>query len=171
MLRFRTVLTALVGASMMSLAACAGDDATEASSTTPATTATSAAPAATTEAAAPAAGDAPDDKTICTAAGKADKAMKAELISQMQKTQGELDGAGYQKILVSLADQLTTAAGSSESEVGKAVKTFATLATEAGANAAKAGANPEAALDAPGFEKSGTDLTAACKAAGVTVNY
>ncbi|GAB2619686.1 hypothetical protein Aab01nite_33810 [Paractinoplanes abujensis] len=169
MLRVRTTFAAVLGASLMSLAACAGDDATEASGT-PATTATSAAPAATTEAAAPA-GDAPDDKTICNAANKADKAMKAELISQMQKTQGELDGAGYQKILVSLADQLTAAAGSSESEVGKAVKTFSTLATEAGANAAKAGANPEAALAAPGFEKSGTDLTAACKAAGVTVNY
>jgi hypothetical protein len=168
MIRIRTVLVALAGVSLMSLTACAGDDATNASTAPAATTA--AAPVTSTEAAAPA-GDAPDDKTICNAANKADKAMKAELISAMQKTQGELDGAGYQKILVGLATQLTTAAGSSETEVGTAVKTFAAKATEAGDNAAKAAASPESALDSPGFEKSGTDLTAACKAAGVTVNY
>lgn len=168
MIRIRTVFAALAAVPLLSLAACSGDDAGTASDT-PATTA-AALPAATTEAAAPPA-DAPADKAICTAANKADKAMKAELIKAMQETQGELDGAGYQKVLVGLATQLNTAAGSSETEVGRAVKKFAATATEVGANVAKAKGSPESALDTPEFEKSGTDLTAACKAAGVTVNY
>ncbi|MBM2621944.1 hypothetical protein JIG36_41230 [Actinoplanes sp. LDG1-06] len=161
----RTTFAALVGASLMSLAACSGDDTSTASSTP--TTATSAQPAAetTTEAVAPA-GDAPADKDVCEAAGKADKAMKAELIEALKASNGEPTAADYKKVLTGLATQLTTAVGSSETEVGKAVKAFVADATEA-ANAA----DPVTAADNPEFTKAGSDLTAACKTAGVTVNY
>ncbi len=151
----------LIGAFLMTtLAACGGDDAPTAAS------ATTTAPAATTAAAEPAGAAAPGDKALCESANKADKAMKAELIKALQESKGEMPNAEMSKVLGGLADQLSTAAAGSDSPVGTAIKDFAALATKA----AKA-ADPVTAADDPALEKSGKDLTAACKAAGVKVNY
>ncbi|MBU2662632.1 hypothetical protein KOI35_03855 [Actinoplanes bogorensis] len=171
MLRLRTVLTALIGASFMTLAACGGDDTTAAWTEPAATTATSAAPAAEpTDAApadaAPAAADAPTDKAICNAAGKADKAFKAELIQLLQSAQGEPSDADMAKVLGGLGTELEKAAGSSETKVGLAVKKFAAGAAEV-ANSA----SPMTEIENPEYEASGKAITAACKTVGVTVNY
>lgn len=161
----------LIGVSVLSLAACGGDETPTAAAPTTApaatTTATEAAPdpAATSVAAAPAAGGAATDKQLCAAANKADKSMKAELIKAMQAG-GEPDAAVFKKVLDGLAGQLNTAAAGSDSKVAVAMKDFAGRAGEAAA-----AADPVTASDTPAFEQSGKDLTAACKAAGVKVNY
>ena len=167
----RTLFTALIGASFMSLAACGGDDSTSAWAE-PTTAASAAAPAATTADAAPAdaapapAGDAPTDKAICNAANKADKAFKAELVELLKSAQGEPSDAAMAKVLGGLGTELEAAAGASETKVGLAVKKFA-----AGAAEIATAAEPMAEIEKPEYEASATAITTTCKAAGVTVNY
>src|SRR5689334_8595939 len=127
----RVLPAVLIGVSLLALTACGGDDTPAASA--PAATTTAAAPAATTEAAAPADGPAPSDKKLCEDAEKAGKAMKAELIEVMKKSQGEMPTADMQKILVGLGEDLNTVAAASDSAVGAAIKDFAAKSAQAGA--------------------------------------
>lgn len=153
----------LIGVSLMALTACGGDDTTAAPAPAPTT---AAAPAATDEAAAPADGPAPDDKKLCTEAAAAAKKMTADLVEVMKASQGEMPTAEMKKILAGLGDDLTKVAGSSDSEVGAAIKDFAAKSTEAAA-----AADPVTATDNEGYEQSGKDINAACKTAGVKVNF
>ncbi|MET0424442.1 MAG: hypothetical protein ABW046_11225 [Actinoplanes sp.] len=158
----RIASAVFLGASLLTLTACGGED-TPAGTPAAAPATTSAAPVAeSTATAASAAGD----KDLCQAANKADKAMKAELIKAMQAADGDMDPAAYKKVLSGIADELNAAAASGDSPVAAAMKKFADQSSTAAA-----AADPETALADPAFEQSGKDLTAACKAAGVTVNY
>ncbi len=157
----RVLPAVLIGVSLMALTACGGDD-TPATSA-PAATATA---AATTAAAEPAGAPTASDKKLCEDAEKAGKAMKTELINVMKESQGEMPTAEVKKILAGLGDELTKVAGTSDSAVGTAVKDFAAKSTEA-----SSAADPVTASDNPAYEKSGKDLTAACKAAGVKVAF
>lgn len=161
MITKRIVTAALAGVFLVSLSACSEEKAPATSAQPAATTASAAAPAATTEAAAAA----PSDKEICEGANKASEAMK-DAMTTIYQTTGDLKPADQQTILADMAKQLDKAVGTSETEVGKAVKLIATQATEAAA--AK---DPTAALDTPESTKAGKDLNAACKKAGVTTQY
>jgi hypothetical protein len=156
----RVLPAVLIGVSLMALTACGGDDTPAASP--PAATAAVETTAAAEPAGAPAAGD----KKLCEDAEKAGKAMKTELIKVMSESQGEMPTAEVKKILAGLGDELTKVAGTSDSAVGTAVKDFAAKSTEA-----SSAADPVTASDNPAYEKSGKDLTAACKAAGVKVAF
>ncbi|MET0416356.1 MAG: hypothetical protein ABW022_10080 [Actinoplanes sp.] len=167
-MRTRLASAVLIGVSFMSLTAC-GSEETPTAASTPPPAATSAAPAPDATSAAPEATSdkkAPSDKQLCQTAGKADEAMKAALIKALQESGGDPSAEQFAKVLNGLADELSTAAADSDSKVGKAMKQFAAQATEAAG-----AADPTTAADNPAFEKSGKSLTAACKAAGVTVNY
>ncbi len=163
----RVASAVLIGVSLMTLTACSGDDTPAAVATPPAAAPTgeTADPAATTPPAAEPVAAAPSDKKLCEGANTADKAMKAELIKAMQSSGGDLPAADTKKILTGLATKLM-AAGESDTKVGAAVKEFVAQTT-----AAASAADPMAALDNPAYEKAGKGLTAACKTAGVTVNY
>ncbi|MFD6568005.1 hypothetical protein [Micromonospora profundi] len=154
----RIASAVLILAAATALAACGdGDAATNAGSTTTAPTsaaATSAAPSPTAPAM--------SDKEICESAQKASDEMKAELLKIVSA--GEPSAADYKKILTGLEERVTTlATAGGDSKLATALKTF-------GAEAAKAAAaaDPATAADNPAFEKAGTDITTACKAAGVT---
>jgi len=154
----------LIGVSLLALTACGGDETPAASA--PAATTAAADPAATTAAAEPAGAPAPSDKKLCEDAEKAGKKMKTELIKVMSESQGEMPTAEVKKILAGLGDELAKVAAASDSAVGTAVKDFAAKSTEA-----SSAADPVTASDNPAYEKSGKDLTAACKAAGVKVAF
>jgi hypothetical protein len=159
----RIITAVLAGVCVVSLSACSEEAATSTAQPTAANTA--ATPGATTEAAAPPAAAAPSDKEICESANKASESMK-DAMTTIYQTTGDLKPADQQKVLADLAKQLDKAVGTSETEVGKAVKLISSQATEAAA--AK---DPTAALDTPESEKSGEALNAACKKAGVTTQY
>ncbi|SIM66257.1 hypothetical protein [Micromonospora cremea] len=53
-----------------------------------------------------------------------------------------------------------------DSKVPAALREFGVLASKAAAEP-----DPAAAADNPAFEKAGADITAACKAVGVSVNF
>jgi hypothetical protein len=156
----RIITAVLAGVCVVSLAACSEEAATTTTAQPTATTA-----AATTEAAAPPAAAAPSDKEVCEGANKASESMK-DAMTTIYQTTGDLKPADQQTILADMAKQLDKAAGTSETEVGKAVKLIASQATEAAA--AK---DPTAALDTPESTKAGKALNAACKKAGVTTQY
>lgn len=106
------------------------------------------------------------DKELCESANKAGRDMKDALMAIL-KSGKEPSAADYKKILTDLNEQLTTlASAGGDTEVATALKQF-------GAEAAKAAAaaDPENAVDNPAFEKAGSDITTACKAAGVDVNF
>ncbi|MFI7606015.1 hypothetical protein ACIBTV_12905 [Micromonospora sp. NPDC049366] len=117
----------------------------------------------------PAAGRAPvtvDEKTLCESAEKAGQDMKKALIAAVQSG-NEPSAEVYRKMLTDLHDKLAALTpGGGDGKVADALNRM-------GAEAAKAAAagDPAAAADNPAFEKAGTDLTAACKTAGVTVNF
>ncbi|MEV7328379.1 hypothetical protein [Micromonospora sp. NPDC093244] len=158
------------------LAACGGEDAAPTAGSTPATP-TSAAPSsaapstpATPASVAPATSGATtggtSDKKLCESAQKAGDEMKAALIDMVRT--GEPSAADYRKILTGLDQELTrvASAGAGNSKVAAALRRF-------GDEAAKAAAAPDpaSAADNPTFEKAGATITAACKAAGVRVNF
>ncbi|MET7668229.1 hypothetical protein [Micromonospora luteifusca] len=94
---------------------------------------------------------------------KATDEMKAELVKIA--TAGEPSAADFKKILTDLEQAASTlAAAGGDSKVAAALKPF-------GAEAAKAAAaaDPATAADNPVFLKAGQDITALCKAAGVSV--
>ncbi|HET9516608.1 MAG TPA: hypothetical protein VFO77_02655 [Actinoplanes sp.] len=138
---------------MLALAACG----------TESTTATPAAPATATTTA-QAAADTGNDKEVCTAAEEAKKAMVKALTAALTE---EADPGAISKVLTDYEKSVSAAvAGAGDSAVTSAAK-----ATAAAAAAAAADSDPLAATDKPDFAKPGTDLAAACKAAGVTVSF
>jgi hypothetical protein len=153
----------------MALTAC-GDDTTDTAGSAssvapPAASASAIASAApSTPAADTAAGT--TDKAICESANKAGETMKDEFVAALQSGK-EPTPAALKKILTAFTDRMTAAtATASDSKVTAAVKQMGAEASKAAA-----AANPIEAADNPDFVKAGSDLTAACKAAGVTVNF
>ncbi|MGW1062821.1 hypothetical protein [Micromonospora rubida] len=105
------------------------------------------------------------DKKLCESAKKAGDDMKAQFVAAMQS--GDPSPAVFKKILTDLDEKLTTlAATGSDGKVATALKQFGVEASKAAA-----AADPADAADNPAFEKAGADITAACKAAGVSVNF
>ncbi|MEH1167351.1 hypothetical protein V6V47_18395 [Micromonospora sp. CPCC 205539] len=163
--RFASAL--LILAATTALAACGdADKATTAGSTPSASTSVSTSVAPTSAAAsAPAAAAGASDKKLCETVKKAGDDMKAELLKVAMA--GEPSAADFKKILIGLKDQLSAAASAGgDSKVATAVQQF-----NAEAAKAAAAADPAEAADNPAFEKAGTDITAACKAVGVSVNF
>jgi hypothetical protein len=165
----RITSTALLSVTLMSLAAC-GDDAAPTAAPTPAVTAapttaaTSAAASAAPSAVGTASGSA--DRTLCASANKAGEAMKDSFVAAIQAGE-QPTPAVLKKILLDFSDTVTTAAAAAgDSKVAAAVKQMAAQASKAAA-----APNPIEAADNPVFVKAGSDLTAACKAAGVSVNF
>ena len=151
----------LICVSVLPLTACGGKDDTS-------TTAGSA-PAASVPAASPAGGDTAggaNDKKLCESVRTAGEKMKSSLITALQSGE-EPSPAVFKKILTDLDKEVTSLAeAGGDSEVGAALQK---LGSEA-AKAAKA-SDPAEAADNPEFEKAGTEITAACKSAGVDVNF
>ncbi|WP_410809455.1 hypothetical protein [Micromonospora sp. 067-2] len=94
---------------------------------------------------------------------KASDGMKAELVKIAMA--GEPSAADFKKALTELEQKVSAlASAGGDSKVAGALRPF-------GAEAAKAAAaaDPGSAADNPAFLKAGKDVTAACKAAGVSV--
>ncbi|MEU7613351.1 hypothetical protein [Micromonospora sp. NPDC049204] len=159
----------LILAAATALTACGdGDAATTAGSTPSASTSAAATTAAASPSAAPASSAATGstaDKELCTSFSKAADEMKAELLKIA--TAGEPTAADFKKILADLEKKtVALASAGGDSKVAAALKSFG-----AEAGKAAAAADPESAADNGAFEKAGTELTAACKAAGANVNF
>jgi hypothetical protein len=164
--RLRVATKVLLFASLLSLAACGDDDAeTTAASNPPASAASTSVPTSA-ETSSPAAAGSADDKKLCESARSAGEAMKKELIAAVQAADTP-SPAVYTKILGGL-DRKMTALASSGGD-GKVATALRQMGTEAAK--AAAAADPVTAAANPTFEKAGADLTAACKAAGVAVNF
>ncbi|WP_433344212.1 hypothetical protein [Micromonospora sp. CA-111912] len=155
----------------MALTACGGgeDTTTTAGSTPSASTAPSSAAASPSSAppstAATGATGGTSDKKLCESAKKAGDDMKAQLVAALQS--GEPSPATFKKILTDLEGKMTTLASTGgDSKVATALKQFGVEAAKAAA-----AADPANSADNPAFEKAGADITAACKAAGVSVNF
>lgn len=151
----------LICASLLALAACAGEEtATTAGSVPSASTAPEPTPSAAVDTT-----DGLTDQKLCEAAKKAGDGMKAELIASMKA--GEPTAADYKKVLTGLNEKvIALASAGGDSKVADALKQIGAEATKAAA-----AADPATAADNPDFLKAGTDLTAACKAAGVAVIF
>ncbi|RGC66478.1 hypothetical protein C5N14_24070 [Micromonospora sp. MW-13] len=171
MKRFRATSALLTCASLLALAACGGEDTAStagsapSASTAASSAATSVSSAPSSTAAAGTTGGA-SDKKLCEAAKKAGDDMKAELVAAL-KSGNEPSPAMFKKILTALDEKVTALASTGgDSKVAIALRKF-------GAEAAKAASatNPADAADNPAFEKAGADITAACKAAGVSVTF
>ncbi|MFC4019462.1 hypothetical protein ACFOW4_16175 [Micromonospora sp. GCM10011542] len=172
MKRFRVFSTMLISASLMTLAACGGEDTTTTAGSTPSATTASSAAASASSAPSASTGTtaAMSDKELCEAVEKAGNEMRPALAAAMQsalQSGEEPSPVVFKEILTGLEQKITKAVpAGANSEAATAVKRFA-------AEAAKAAAakNPVDASENPAFEKAGADITAACKAAGVTVNF
>ncbi|MFC3502049.1 hypothetical protein ACFOOK_13910 [Micromonospora krabiensis] len=170
--RPRLVSIALISAAALALAGCGGEETATPTSSTPTASAvapTSAAASPSVAPSSPAAGGAPvtvNEKVVCESAEKAGQEMKKALIAVVQSGK-EPSAEVYRKILADLGDKLTSLLPAGG--VGEVVGALTRFASEAGR--AAAAADPATAADNPAFEKAGTDLTAACKAAGVKVNF
>lgn len=106
------------------------------------------------------------DKKLCEAAKKAGDEMKAEFVAAVTSGQ-EASPAVFKQILTDLDKKVTTVASAGgDGKVATALKNFGVEASKAAASA-----NPAEAADNPAFEKAGADITAACKAAGVSVVF
>ncbi len=171
MKRFRITSSLFICASVLVLAACGGADETTAGSA-PAASSTVAAPAATPAASTPAdsAAGGTSDKDLCESANQAGEKMKKDFIAAFQAAGGgELPPAAeLKKILTDMNDELSTLAssGAEDSKVVAALEKFGSEATKAAKSS-----DPATAADNPEFEKAGSDITAACKSAGVQVNF
>jgi hypothetical protein len=158
----RITSAALIGVSMMALAACGGEDATTAKPA-PATT-TAATPLASEPAEAGTTGGV-SDKELCESVKKAGDDMTAALVAAVKA--GEPTAADYSKILTGMAAAMDKlAATGTEGDVLTAIKKIGAES----ATAAAAGDPTEAASTAS-FEKAGAEMTAACKKAGVKLNF
>ncbi|WIM94215.1 hypothetical protein ACTOB_006220 [Actinoplanes oblitus] len=176
-MRTRVTSAVLFTAAVLSLAACSDDDKTEASGT-PTTAATSAsAPAATSSApdvsisesgAIPgSAANGSADKVVCEASNTAGEAMKTAMLKIMKAGNGDIKPADAKAILDDFTKSVNQALDQAPEST---VSTAAQKVADEAAKAASA-ADPVEAAAAPGFEKAGTELTAACKAAGISVNF
>jgi hypothetical protein len=166
---FRTTFSLLICAAMLTLAACGGEDDTKTTAgSTPAASSAPAAPSAepASSAAADTSGGGTSDKEICESVKKAGEDMKSSLVAAFQSGE-EPSPAVFKKILTDLDKEVTSLAeAGGDSKVTAALKKFGTEA----AKAAKA-ADPASAADNSAFEKAGADITAACKASGINVNF
>jgi hypothetical protein len=168
--RFRTASTLLICATLLTLTACGGNDDTSAAAG-PGPTAPAAAPAssaaAPTSPAADAAGGGGSDKEICESVKKAGEDMKSSLITALQSG-GDPSPALFKKILTQMNKEMETlaAAAESDSKVGASLEAFGKQAAKAASSS-----DPASAADNPEFEKAGAAITAACKPAGVDVNF
>ena len=163
----RATFAALICASALALAACGGGDDTTAAPAPSTTTAAAPAPSATSAAPSAATGGTgigAGDKKICESANKAGEKMKDDFVAAM--TSGEPSPAKLKQILGELDSKLSAVAGDADTKVAAAAKQMA-----AEAEKAASAADPMDAAANSGFEKAGSDLTAACKAAGVKVNF
>jgi hypothetical protein len=175
-MRTRFTTAVLFTAAMLSLAACSDDDKTEAGGTPTTATSASAAAAPSSEPAvtAPATDAVPGsaaggaaDKAVCEATNTAGEAMKTSMLKLMSANSGNIAPADAKAILDDFTKSINQALDQApESAVSTAAQK---VADEAGK--AAAAADPVEAAAAPEFEKSGTAFTAACKAAGVKVNF
>ncbi|MEU8301480.1 hypothetical protein AB0C04_29855 [Micromonospora sp. NPDC048909] len=85
----------------------------------------------------------------------------------MAMQSGEPSPADFKKILTEMGEQMATfASAGGDSGVATAMSRFGAQASKAAA-----AADPVGAADNPAFEKAGADITAACRAAGVSVNF
>ncbi|MEO3748552.1 hypothetical protein [Plantactinospora sp. B5E13] len=159
----------MICASLITLSACGGEEPENTAGSTPSTSAaapSASAPASSAPASAPA-GAATGDKELCESVKKAGEEMMDAFVAAF--TSGnEPDSAELKKVLTDLSKELETlaASGGADSKVVAALKGF-------GAEASKAAsaADPMTAAENPAFEKAGSEITAACKTAGVTVNF
>lgn len=166
-MRTRITSAVLFTAAVLSLSACGDDDKSEAGASTTssvAATAASGPPTPAAEATTAAAAGGAGDKKVCEDANKAGEAMKDALVKAVSG--GDLAAADAKKMLTDFAAQMTTAVGA---ETGPAATQAKKLADVAAKTAAAT--DPFAAMEDPSFEQAGTDLTAACKTAGVKVNF
>ncbi|MFB9336903.1 hypothetical protein [Actinoplanes octamycinicus] len=176
-MRTRVTSAVLFTAAVLSLAACSDDDKTEAAGTP--TTAASAASAPATAASQPdtsvsEAGSIPGsaangaaDKVVCEAGNKAGEAMKNAMLTIMKANNGDIKPADAKAILDDFTKSLNQAVDQApESPVSTAAQKIADEAAKAAS-----AADPVEAAAAPSFEKAGTEFTAACKTAGVSVNF
>ncbi|PWR12594.1 hypothetical protein DKT68_02850 [Micromonospora acroterricola] len=91
--------------------------------------------------------------------------MKAALVAIAAA--GEPSAADFKKILTGLDQKVTEVASTGgDSKVATALREFGVLASKAAA-----APDPAAAADNTAFEKAGANITAACKAAGVSVTF
>lgn len=157
MTRNRICAAVLAGAFLMSATACGSDDDTTPAAAGNAPAATTAAPAATTPAAA-----APSDKELCETAQKADKEMRQKLVETLGSGK-EPEPSFYGNLYTEMADRMKN---TGDGAVADAMNEFA-----AGLDKAAAAKDPGEAGDNPAVEKAGEKITAACKAAGVPVNF
>jgi hypothetical protein len=161
MIQTRIASAVLGGVFLLSVAACGTDKTDSAAGSAPTNAASAPAPAETTAAAAAAPAD---DKAMCTAADKAAKAMTKEIV-KLVGSGADPAPADYAKILNDM-NAVLTATAKGDGNVATAMK-------EVAAQSAKAATlpDPSAGAEDPAFEKAGKELTAACKAAGVKVNF
>ncbi|MCG5451620.1 hypothetical protein [Micromonospora hortensis] len=156
----------LIVAVTTALAACGdGDKATTAGPTTPAPTSAAPSAVATSAAATPtssSAAGAATDKQLCEAVKKASDEMRTEMVKVA--TTGDASAADFKKILTGLEQKVTTVASTGEGKLADALRTFAAEAAKAAA-----AADPATAADNPAFEKVGKEISAACKANGVSM--
>jgi hypothetical protein len=151
----------------LTLAGCGGEEDTTAESAPSVSAAPSAPAASASSPPSPSAAPAgKSDKELCESAKQAGEDMKASLVTALQADAAAAPAA-FRKILTELDEKMTAlAAAGGDTAVTAGLKQFAAEA----AKAAKA-ADPAAAADNPTFEKVGTDLSAACKTAGVDINF
>ncbi|MER7167473.1 hypothetical protein ABT336_15565 [Micromonospora sp. NPDC000207] len=153
---------AVAALSLLTLTACGGEDATPAAAT-PTTAATSAA----TPALASPAVDPVSDKEVCEKAQKTSTEM-TQAILKAAATEGEASTNATKALLTQMTKDLaeTAASGSPDSEAVTAL-----TAVNAEIVKASTAADPLTAMDNPASEKAGKDFNAACKKAGVEVNF
>ncbi|WP_328473030.1 hypothetical protein OHA21_11440 [Actinoplanes sp. NBC_00393] len=155
MTRFRILPAALAGACLLSLAACDSADPAE-----------KAAPPAAAASSAPAVASGARDQALCKTMSSAGSDMKGG-ISQAQQADGSVKPADAKKSFSAFHATVTEAlAGTGESDVVTAARALA----EEIAAAARTD-DPIATAADSDFEKLSGDLTTACEAAGVTVNF
>jgi hypothetical protein len=163
-IRSRKLGVALAGTVLASGAACGGQD----SARTAGTRAVPVAPggAATTPIKPVGLPEPADDRTLCKQARKAVNAQKDAVLHLTAETRGNLSPGDFKVIMFDLSEQLTAAAGTVDSEVAKAMKAMAKQSRKAGA-----ATDPVSAAEKPAFAEAGTELTAACRKAGVKVTF
>ncbi|SCL16605.1 hypothetical protein GA0070616_1062 [Micromonospora nigra] len=168
MIKLRVLPAVFACVSLLTLSACGGEDESTTAGSTPSGAATSA--AAESPSAAPATSAAVEtvtDKKLCESAEKASADLRASFIKVMSSGE-EPSPADFQKLYDELEKEMSAvaASGGADSEVAAALTAFG-----AEAGKAAAAADPAATADNPAFEKAGTDITAACKKVGVSVNF
>ncbi|TDC40980.1 hypothetical protein [Micromonospora sp. KC213] len=148
---------------MLALAACGGEQPSKtAPPTLPATTSVADAPAAAATASAVAA-DPASEKKLCEAAKKIGDESKAALVQAV--TSGGDATAVMKKAYTDMAKGMadTAATAGPGSAVAPVLIAFGTEVGKA--------AEDVAAADSPALEKAGKDVNAACKKAGVAINF